>query len=31
MFILGERRQHKLEEEPPEPVDESEIRRGHGH
>ena len=31
MFILGERRQHKLEKEPPEPVDESEVRRGHGH
>ena len=29
MFILGEKRQHKLEEEPPPPVDESEIRRGH--
>ena len=28
MFILGERRQHKLEEEPP-PVDETEPRRGH--
>jgi hypothetical protein len=31
MFILGERRQHKLEEEPPPPIDETEIRRGHGH
>ena len=31
MFILGERRQHKLEKEPPEPIDESEIRHGHGH
>jgi hypothetical protein len=31
MFILGERRQHKLEKEPPEPIDESEVRRGHGH
>ena len=31
MFILGERRQHKLKEEPPEPLDETEIRRGHGH
>ena len=31
MFILGERRQHKLEKEPPPPIDESEVRRGHGH
>ena len=31
MFILGERRQHKLEKEPPPPFDESEITRGHGH
>jgi len=31
MFILGERRQHKLEEEPPPPIDEGEVRRGHGH
>lgn len=31
MFILGERSQHKLKEEPPEPIDETEIRRGHGH
>jgi hypothetical protein len=31
MFILGERRQHKLEKEPPPPLDESEIPRGHGH
>jgi hypothetical protein len=31
MFILGERRQHKLEKEPPPPLDETEIRRGHGH
>jgi len=30
MFILGERRQHELEEETP-PLDESEPRRGHGH
>jgi hypothetical protein len=30
MFILGERRQHKLEEEPP-PGDDTEPRRGHGH
>jgi hypothetical protein len=31
MFILGERRQHKLEKEPTPPVDEIEPRRGHGH
>ena len=31
MFILGERRQHKLEKEPPSPIDESEHRPGHGH
>jgi hypothetical protein len=31
MFILGERSQHKLEKEPPPPIDETEIRRGHGH
>jgi hypothetical protein len=31
MFILGERRQHKLEKEPPPPIDETEPRRGHGH
>jgi hypothetical protein len=31
MFILGERRQHKLEKEPPPPLDESKIPRGHGH
>jgi hypothetical protein len=30
MFILGERRQHKLEEEPP-PADDTEPRRSHGH
>ena len=29
MFILGERRQHRLEKEPPPPIDESEVRRGH--
>ena len=29
MFILGERRQHKVEEEPP--AEETEPRRGHGH
>jgi len=31
MFILGERSQHKLEKEPPPPLDETEPRRGHGH
>ena len=31
MFILGERRQHKLEKEPPPPLDETEIPRGQGH
>ena len=31
MFILGERRQHKLEKEPLPPIDEDESRRGHGH
>ena len=31
MFILGERRQHKLEKETPPPIDETEPRRGHGH
>jgi hypothetical protein len=29
MFILGERRQHELEEEPPPPIDEDQPRRGH--
>ena len=29
MFILGERRQHKLEKVPPPPIDENEPRRGH--
>lgn len=31
MFILGERRQHKLEKEPPEPIDDSASHRSHGH
>ena len=31
MFLMGERRQHKLEEEPTPPSDEGESRRGHGH
>jgi hypothetical protein len=31
MFILGKRGQRKSDEEPPEPIDESEVRRGHGH
>jgi hypothetical protein len=29
MFILGEKRQHEVEDEPPQPVDEKDIRRGH--
>jgi hypothetical protein len=31
MFILGERRQHKLEKEPPPTLEEGEHRPGHGH
>ena len=29
MFILGEKRQHKLEKEPPPPIDEDDHWRGH--
>jgi hypothetical protein len=29
MYILGQRSQRRLAKEPPAPVDESEVRRGH--
>ena len=29
MFILGQRRQRRLAKEPPPPVEEGEVRRGH--
>jgi hypothetical protein len=29
MYIMGQRRQRRLEKEPPKPVEEAEVRRGH--
>jgi len=31
MFFLGQRGQHKVEDEPDPPIDETGPRRGHGH